>query len=519
MSGEFEATIVVESSETQLIPSAAIASRSHISAATPDATAGVSARFGEATRLLLRKRLLIAAITLVSIMLAASVIDAMRGKLQISAIISRIIGLAVLVPIFAYIKRSQSISLVQLRCFEIAVICVPIADVLVLLFVQTEYLIAQRQSQNVPILQAFIGTAIATIIAVYGMFVPGTWRRTLLVTGVIACLPTLAIVVHSQLNSALNEIQLEHDGVLVGITMFTFFMAGIATAGAHVVHGIRRKMEEARQYGQYRLTTEIGRGAMGVVYKAEHRLLKRPAAIKLIRADSAQDEHAIETFEREVQISATLSHWNTVQIYDYGRTADGDFYYVMEFLEGETLQDRLNSTGPMDVTQTIAVITQLCDGLEEAHAKGMVHRDLKPANIFLAKTGGVHDVVKILDFGLATTVSQNSADVEQVICGTPSYMSPEQIRADAIDGRSDIYAIGCVMFECLTGTLPFADKSVMGLLDKHLNDAPSLIELPENASRLQPMIAECLSKDRTQRPADVASLRKGFATILAVPTR
>lgn len=177
-----------------------------------------------------------------------------------------------------------------------------------------------------------------------------------------------------------------------------------ATLAAHFVRSIRQEVESARQYGQYHLTTEIGRGGMGVVYRAEHRMLKRPAAIKLIRAGLATNDTAIASFEREVQLSATPSHWNTVQIYDYGRTANGDFFYVMEYLDGETLADRLNHGGAMQPDAAIHIVKQLCDGLDEAHSMSLVHRDLKPANIFLTACGSQHDIVKILDFGLAGDV-------------------------------------------------------------------------------------------------------------------
>ena len=251
---------------------------------------------------------------------------------------------------------------------------------------------------------------------------------------------------------------------------------------------------------------------MGVVYKSSHRLLKRPAAIKLIRPDAATDTNAIKMFEKEVQVSATLSHWNTVQIYDYGRTQAGEFYYVMEYLEGESLAALLSRKQRLCTAATIRIVRQICNGLEEAHARGMVHRDLKPANIFLTSAITEHEVVKILDFGLA--VHATSPDVSHSISGTPNYMSPEQINGEAIDGRSDIYSIGCILFECLAGSPPFAADSVTAVLNGQLTALPPTTRLPAETSGLTKVIERCLSKKPAQRYTDVSSLRQHLESLL-----
>mgnify|MGYP001817309029 CR=1 FL=1 len=244
---------------------------------------------------------------------------------------------------------------------------------------------------------------------------------------------------------------------------------------------------------------------MGVVYLGKHHMLKRPAAIKLIRTESAGSPDAISRFEKEVQATATLSHWNTVQIYDYGTTEGGDFYCVMEYLDGLTLQQRMCDEGTLSLQAMLRIIVQLCDGLQEAHEKGLIHRDIKPANIFLAKVGGVPDVVKLLDFGLV--VSASEADKAELVGGTPAYMSPEQIRGDPLDGRSDIYAIGCVMVECLSGKPPFQSFPISKLLSDHLFKVPKLDAIKRHGPEIVEIVNRCLAKKREERFADVASLR------------
>src|SRR5262249_37677439 len=193
--------------------------------------------------------------------------------------------------------------------------------------------------------------------------------------------------------------------------------------------------------GQYGLVEPLGKGGMGEVYLAEHRMLKRPCAVKLIRPEQAGDPHVLARFEREVQMTARLSHWNTVEIYDYGRAEDGTFFYVMEYLPGLSLDDLLQRYGPLPAERVIHILRQACQGLREAHSIGLIHRDIKPGNIFAAQRGGLFDVVKLLDFGLVKPVAEISAarlTQEGGISGTPLFMSPEQARGlNELDGRSD----------------------------------------------------------------------------------
>ncbi len=485
---------------------------SRIGIERPDSATGLNQRFNEATRLLLRQRLIIAALTLASILILIKVPIYLTGRLTTTDLLERSFALVLLSGIFVYLIRAPKASLRVLRLLEILLIAVPIIEATTVQVLETERLVSTGRVESVPMLHATIGATVSLFIAIYGMFIPSNWRRTAIITGFAALLPTIVTFVQLRLTSS----QLIETPSL--ITPFLLIMtAVVATVASHVVHAIRREAETARHYGQYELTREIGRGGMGVVFKAQHRLLKRPAAIKLIRSESAFDEQAIERFEQEVQLSATLSHWNTVQIYDYGRTKEGDFYYVMEFLEGQSLQKRLRQTKGMSVSKTVAIVAQLCDGLEEAHTKSLVHRDLKPGNIFLARTGGRKDVVKILDFGLAIIATGDDKHANS-ISGSPPYMSPEQIRGEAVDGRSDIYAIGCVMFECLTGRSLFHGKSISQIFDLHLTVQPDLDDLPESANELKPVIEGCLQKDLDQRFSNVGILRETIAAVSLTET-
>ena len=182
--------------------------------------------------------------------------------------------------------------------------------------------------------------------------------------------------------------------------MILLILAVGSAFGARTISRLRRQVAEARQLGQYRLRRRIGAGGMGEVYLAEHQLLKRPCALKLIRPEDVADPKALERFEREVRLTATLSHPNTVEIYDYGRTEDGTYYYVMEYLPGLSLAELVERHGPLPPGRAVYLLRQVCLALREAHAAGLIHRDIKPSNIFAARRGGMDDVAKLLDFGL-----------------------------------------------------------------------------------------------------------------------
>ncbi len=260
-------------------------------------------------------------------------------------------------------------------------------------------------------------------------------------------------------------------GVSFGLdALFLLLLAAVAASGAHMFSRLRRQLAEARYFGQYRLKRQIGTGGMGDVFLAEHQLLKRACAVKLIRASSAR---ALARFEREVRITATLSHPNTVEIFDYGRTEDGTYYYVMEYLPGMSLHDLVRRYGPLPPERVVYLLRQVCQALQEAHDAGLVHRDIKPSNIFAARRGGRDDVAKLLDFGLVRPLrAVDAADDSAVgLVGTPAFMSPEQVIGDAeVDARSDIYSLGAVAYYLLTGQPPFPNRSGMSALIAQVRD-------------------------------------------------
>jgi serine/threonine-protein kinase len=281
--------------------------------------------------------------------------------------------------------------------------------------------------------------------------------------------------------------------------------------GIHVLGTLRQEVFEARRLNQYQLGERLGSGGMGEVYHAEHRLLKRPCAVKLIRPESSGDQKALERFEREVRATAGLSHPNIVEIFDYGRTDDGTFYYVMEYLRGLSLDKLVGKYGPLPAGRVISLLGQACEGLAEAHAAGLIHRDLKPANIFAAQLGRRFDVVKLLDFGLVQHMADESDDrgFEDAITGTPQYMAPEQVRkARALDHRCDLYALGAVAYFLLTGLPPFDGKDVLRLMMAHASEPvlpPSrhIQGVPED---LETVVLRCLEKSPDARYPDAESL-------------
>ena len=271
---------------------------------------------------------------------------------------------------------------------------------------------------------------------------------------------------------------------------------------------------EAKQLGQYQLEEKLGAGAMGVVYKGRHAMLRRPTAIKLLDADVVTDQ-SIARFEREVQITSQLTHPNTVQIFDFGRTPEGVFYYAMEYLEGIDLQTLVEKYGPQSPGRVIHLMRQMCGSLYEAHSKGLVHRDVKPANLFLTRRGGEADVVKVLDFGLVRAREDGRDGDDRTMAGTPLYMSPEAIQLPgSVDGCSDIYAVGAVGYFLLTGRTVFEANTVMELCDKHLNEPPVApsVRLGKPAPvELEEAILACLEKSRAKRPQTARDLAQRLA--------
>jgi eukaryotic-like serine/threonine-protein kinase len=268
---------------------------------------------------------------------------------------------------------------------------------------------------------------------------------------------------------------------------------------------------EARQLGQYRLEERLGAGAMGVVYKGHHAMLRRQTAIKMLNVDKVNDA-SIARFEREVQITCKLNNPSTVAIYDYGRTPEGVFYYAMEYLDGIDLQVLVERYGPQPEGRVIRILKQVCSSLFEAHSQGLVHRDIKPANIMLNRRGGEPDVVKVLDFGLVKALDDEKQSLQSggALSGTPLYMSPEAIQTpDLVDARSDLYAVGAVGYFLLTGQPVFQAASLVELCGQHVAAMPTAPS--ERLGRtisleLESALLACLEKSRAKRPQTARDL-------------
>ena len=289
----------------------------------------------------------------------------------------------------------------------------------------------------------------------------------------------------------------------------------LAGYGAYLVHTMHVRARDARQFNQYRLRDEIGAGGMGEVYLAEHRLLKRPCALKVIRPERAGDPRSLERFEHEVRATALLSDPNIVEVYDYGRTEDGTFFYVMEYLHGLSLDELVERHGPMPPGRVIYLLRQACEALAEAHAAGLIHRDLKPANLFAARRGRRYDFLKVLDFGLVEVVAARhevGPSRERAVCGTPQYMAPEQITGDrAIDRRCDLYALGGVAYTLLTGRPPFAGETAAEVMKAHVRDpvVPPSHHRPDIPPDLEQVVLRCLAKDPDGRFQGAEELETG----------
>ncbi len=347
------------------------------------------------------------------------------------------------------------------------------------------------------------------------VFVPSSARRTTIL-GVLIGIPLVAAMYWHYLTVDLtiwrsfgypadSSTRVAASQAVITVMWWTL-TTGLAALASRVIHRLRKEVSDIQKLGQYTLERKLGEGAMGVVYEAKHGMLKRPTAIKLLRPEVA-DRDALDRFRREVQLTAKLTHPNTVTIYDYGRTPEGLFYYAMELLSGATLTQVVDAGGPQPVERVVRILRDAALALNEAHDVGLIHRDIKPSNIMLARQGGIPDVTKVLDFGLVKNLGQVD-DLEQTntmsIKGTPHYLSPEAIQdPQGIDARTDLYALGAVGYYLLAGRHVFEGKTVMEVCLHHLHTEP--LPLSETSSQevpaeLEALIFSCLSKSQSDRP-------------------
>ena len=316
------------------------------------------------------------------------------------------------------------------------------------------------------------------------------------------------------------------NNTVPGATLGKFFLGLVspyllvvvmAYVGARVIYALGKEVTRARALGGYRLVERLGAGGMGEVWRAEHHLLARPAAIKLVRpefvatSDGARNRQFQERLGREAQATALMRSPHTIEIYDFGVANDGTFYYVMELLDGFDLETLVKRFGPIPAERAIKLLIQVCHSLGEAHAQGLIHRDIKPANVYACRYGREVDFVKVLDFGMVKSQRNSEGDDAETkltgpdaVCGTPAFMAPEQVLGNRlVDGRTDLYAVGCLAYWLVTGQLVFKGQRAMEILMQHTQAVP-VPPRREQRWRFPRARRHCsgLPRQRPRRPAD-----------------
>jgi serine/threonine-protein kinase len=357
---------------------------------------------------------------------------------------------------------------------------------------------------------------ITIVIMLFSITIPVRPRTMLMLSLAAASFDPLAVGIARLLGFAT-------PGIIQTFVLYlpNYVMAFAATVPAHVFQHVGRQLREAQELGSYRLVERLGEGGMGEVWRAEHRLLARGAAVKIVRpevlgaASQADARTILRRFEREARATASLNSPHTIQIFDFGLSEAGTFYYVMELLTGLDLETLVRSHGPLPADRVIFLLRQVCHSLADAHARGLVHRDVKPANIYVCRMGRDYDFVKVLDFGLVkmnrpSAVGATMLTAEHRPTGTPAYMAPELVLGETnVDRRADVYALGCVAYFLLTGQLVFNADTPMKMMLEHLNSTPvppsARSELPIPAE-IDALVMSCLEKDPSRRPQDAESL-------------
>jgi serine/threonine-protein kinase len=366
-------------------------------------------------------------------------------------------------------------------------------------------------------------TWVPAVIILFPLIMPGPPRLMLLAALAAGAMSPIALAILSATGNLTAGVE-----DYVRTSVHSGFGVLFAHLGSRVVYGLGREIAAARELGSYRLETRLGQGGMGEVWTARHRLLARPAAVKLIRPTAADggrpnaSSDLARRFEREAQTIARLRSPHTVDLFDFGVAEDGAFYYVMELLEGVDADTLVRRFGPVPPERAIHLLRQVCHSLSEAESCGLVHRDIKPANIFLCRYGEDCDFVKVLDFGLVKTLDDatgrdTALTRENAVHGTPAFMAPEQaLGRERLDGRADIYATGCVAYWLLTGQLVFDGETPMEILTNHVHAPPSPpssrseLPIPDELDRV---VLSCLAKDPAERPQTARALSERLAAV------
>ena len=366
---------------------------------------------------------------------------------------------------------------------------------------------------------------VAVWMASFTVIIPSPPRKALVAA--LASAASVPLVVGFVMAMDLTSVRISPLGFFFSLILPYLLVVLVAYVGTRVVYNLGAELHRARELGSYRLVERLGEGGMGEVWRAQHRFLARPAAIKLMRPEalggSSVERQALSLrFEREAQATASMRSPHTIELYDFGIADDGSFYYVMEFLDGFDLQALIDKFGPIPAERAVHLLTQVCDSLAEAHAEGLIHRDVKPANVYVCRHGREVDFVKVLDFGLVK--SQNGTFGPNVtltqdtsVGGTPAFMPPEQVLGNRpVDGRSDIYAVGCLAYWLVTGSLVFTGRTPMEIMMQHAQAKPvppsKRTEL-ELSPAFDELIVSCLEKNPEDRPPSADALAARLAAL------
>ena len=414
------------------------------------------------------------------------------------------------------LRRAVPRSLVFLRAVEMGYIISAMLTNFGLLYADFPSLVAILPQAALSLGVYSAGISALSIVS-YGVMIPNTWRRTATVLAamvVLSVVPDIVNVIRFGVGTSTAVVF-----VLIKVSCVSIF-AMLVGYGSYRIELSDMAARAATQLGQYMLREKLGSGGMGEVYKAEHQLLRRPCAVKLIRPEHAGDSEVLQRFEREVQATAALTHPNTVAIYDYGIADDGTFYYVMEYLPGKTLEEIVAVDGPLAPARAVHLLRQVASALHEAHEAGLTHRDIKPGNVMVCERGGIHDVAKLLDFGLVVTGAMQTADAKLtqagMILGTPAYMSPEQCGGEEHPGpASDIYSVGALAYFLLSGRSPFEGKGPVQMMMAHLGEVPASLASfrPEVSPALAALVMQCLAKRPEDRFSSAAELERALITV------
>jgi eukaryotic-like serine/threonine-protein kinase len=416
--------------------------------------------------------------------------------------------------LYAYTRRSRADPG---RVLDLGLVYMVVTSLLIALMMHWDPMAGRSVAPTV----SWLGV----VVLVFAAIVPSTPAKTAIASVLAVAMNPLGML----LALAMGTWDFGHPGFALLMHYPDFLLAGVAAIISHVVAGLGQQVAKAREMGSYQLGELIGRGGMGEVYRATHRMLARPAAIKLIRPESLSGmsgesaEVAVRRFKREAEAAANLQSPHTVSLYDFGVTDDQTLYFVMELLDGFDLETLIKRFGPVPPARAVHILRQICASLEEAHVAGLVHRDIKPANIHIGQFGLAPDFVKVLDFGLVKSITGAGSDTIETLGtamgltpGTPAYMAPEAALGHPVDGRADLYAVGCVAYFLLTGKKVFEGDSAIQVIAKHVQQTPT----PPSAAvetavppALDALVLSCLAKSPSDRPQRARDIRQALGRL------